>query len=280
MYDFFFGSSQDIENDPQTWLLSIKRMLPRWPNGIPDSEFLALFHLLNQYDYESTCTPNKRPVLIETGSGASTIVLLYFACKWNTCLYTWDIASTKLAFLRGVLNDTLFRQFRDLNMFNYWKYIAYDSTNQYAGIPILKETNDTVCAAFYDSEHTWQVLGSEIAATMPFLCNGSILAIDDANYAYKQSNTAYINMLRTKLDLPAVTVSNNECRPFWEEVESLLSQKFPRVKNLGGGTYRQNYKDDIFWSYYSSDRNNMNKLGMEKLENLAYRFEAWKVFLN
>lgn len=202
MYDFFYGNPQDIENDPRTWLLTIKRMLPRWPNGIPDSEFLALFDLLNEFDYEVVTTENSRPVLVETGSGASTIVLLYFACKWGTRLYTWDIASTKLSFLRGVLNDTLFRYFLDKNIFNHWKYVAYDSTNQNAGIHLLKETNDIVCAAFYDSDHTWRNLEAEITATIPFFCDGAIVAIDDANYTYKNSNTAYVNMIRTKLGLP------------------------------------------------------------------------------
>lgn len=278
MYDFFFGTSHDIENDPKTWLLTIKRMLPRWPNGIPDSEFLALFDLLEQYDYKSVCADNKRPVLVETGSGASTIVLLYFACKWNTCLYTWDIASTKLSYLRGVLNDTLFRHFLNKNMFNHWKYVAYDSTNLYAGIHILQETNDIVCAAFYDSDHTWNNLGKEVAATIPFFINGAIVAIDDANYTYKNYNVAYMNMIRSKLGLPSVELSDNDCLPFGEEVQKLLQGHFPHVENMHGGSYRKNYKDDIFWTYYNSDRNNMNKLSMEKLENLAHRFEAWRVY--
>jgi len=278
MYDFFFGTPQDIENDPRTWLLTIKRMLPRWPNGIPDSEFLALFDLLNEFDYEAASSNDKRPVLVETGSGASTIVLLYFACKWNTRLYTWDIASTKLSFLRGVMNDTLFRYFLDKNIFNHWKYVAYDSTSQYAGIHLLKEINAVVCAAFYDSDHTWRNLEAEITATIPFFCDGAIVAIDDANYTYKNSNAAYVNMIRTKLGLPPVELMDNECRPFGEEVQALLSRHFNHVKNLDGGSYRKNYKDDVFWTYYSSDRNNMNKLGMEKLESLAHRFEAWRVF--
>ena len=42
MYDFYFGTGDAIDKDPKTWLLAIKRMMPRWPNGIPDSEYLAL----------------------------------------------------------------------------------------------------------------------------------------------------------------------------------------------------------------------------------------------
>ena len=42
MYDFYFGTRKEIEEDPKNWLLTIKRMLPRWPNGIPDTEYIAL----------------------------------------------------------------------------------------------------------------------------------------------------------------------------------------------------------------------------------------------
>ena len=52
---------------------------------------------------------------------------------------------------------------------------------------------------------------------------------------------------------------------------------FSSVKNLEGGSYRENYKDDIFWNYYNLDRINMANLGMEKLEELDHRFDAWKV---
>lgn len=277
MYDFFLGSSQDIDQDPKTWLLTIKRMLPRWPNGIPDSEFLALFDLLNEYDFEAACHAGKRPVLIETGSGVSTVVLLYFACKWNTSLYTWDISSTKLAYLRGVVNDTIFRHFLEKNMFNHWKYIPYSSIDPHVGISILGEIATGVCAAFYDSDHTWDNLGKEINATVPFFCDEAIVAIDDANYTYKHTNTAYVNMIRTKLGLPSVALQNNESMTFWKETEVLLKKHFRKVENLSGGSYRENYKNDLFWTYYSSDRNNMNRLGMEKMENLAHRFEAWRL---
>jgi hypothetical protein len=278
MYDFFFGTREDIESDPQTWLLTIKRMLPRWPNGIPDSEFIALFDLLDDFDFAAAVRDGKRPVLLETGSGASTIVLLYFACRWDTRLYTWDIASTKLAYLRGVLNDTLFRHFREKNMFNHWQYIAYTSTDPHVGIPVLGEIDANVCAAFYDSEHTWRNLEQELSATVPYLCDGALLAIDDANYTHKDTNTAYVNMIRTKLGLAPVNLPDNTCRPFREETENLLKNHFRQVENLAGGSYRQAYRQDIFWTYYSSDRNNMNRLGMEKLDSVAHRFEAWRLY--
>jgi hypothetical protein len=110
MYDFYFGTSESINEDPKKWLLTIKRMLPRWINGVPDSEFIALYEQLERLEEEKLFSKNKGAVLVETGCGATSL-LLYFALKWDTELYTWDISSNKLAYLRGVLNDTLMKHF-------------------------------------------------------------------------------------------------------------------------------------------------------------------------
>ena len=48
MYDFYFGTRDHIRKDPRKFLLAIKRMLPRWCNSIPDSEYLALYDCLSQ----------------------------------------------------------------------------------------------------------------------------------------------------------------------------------------------------------------------------------------
>ena len=278
MYDFYFGTKDQIEKDPRTWLLTIKRMLPRWPNGIPDSEYLALFDILQESEKDHFLNLARNSILVETGSGASTIVLLYFALKWDTELYTWDISGNKLAYIRGVLNDTLFRIFRGKNLFNHWKYIAYETKSKYVGIPILKELGKKVCACFLDSEHTWENLKSELAQLSPILINGAIVAIDDGNYRYKHTNTAYVNMMRSKLGIkPIDDIESNLCRPFWIEVENFLNKKFKNIENLNGGSYRKNYKKDLFWAYYKADRKSMADLGMEKTEDLDHRFDAWRV---
>jgi len=277
MYDFYFGTPEEIENDPEKWLLTIKRMLPRWPNGIPDSEYLALYELLLSLEKEGAISNKAETVIVETGSGASTVVLLYFALKWDIELYTWDISSTKLSYLRGLLTDTLMKHFSEKNIFNHWKYVAYDSKSEYVGIPLLSELGKKVCLGFFDSDHTWNNLRGEISAVCPLMMDGGIVAIDDGNYRYKNVNSAYINMLRTRVGVGPVEIEGNESAPFWEEVEATLKPCFKNVKNLEGGSYRKNYKEDIFWSYYQADRSNMADLGMEKLGDLSHRFDAWKV---
>ena len=68
MYDFYFGSQKDINNDEEKYLLSIKRMMPKWMNSIPDTEFIAINEVSKKVEKEN-------PVFVETGLGASSIIL-------------------------------------------------------------------------------------------------------------------------------------------------------------------------------------------------------------
>ena len=58
MYDFHFGTKEKIEKNPLEWLIFIKRMLPRWCNSIPDSEFIALHETL------SLLNEKEQPVMV------------------------------------------------------------------------------------------------------------------------------------------------------------------------------------------------------------------------
>ncbi|MFC1509555.1 class I SAM-dependent methyltransferase [Candidatus Omnitrophota bacterium] len=272
MYDFYFGTEKEINNDPKKYLLAIKRMLPRWCNSIPDSEYLALYDTISSLDLPTN------PVFVETGSGASSIVLNYFALKTGGQLYTWDICGPKLFYLRSVLNDTLARHFIDKNLCNHWKHIAFSSISEFAGTGILRELNKRVSVAFFDSEHTLDVLMKEINNVCEVLNDVAVIAIDDGNYAYKSYNTAYINMIRKKLNLSAIKdSSDNLCRPFWQEVEDYLQGKFKKVTHLDD-TYKKTYQSDIFWSYYKLDRDAISGFSMEKTDMLDHRFDTWKIY--
>lgn len=277
MYDFIFGTPEAIDTDPWRWLLTIKRMLPRWINGIPDSEFRGMYDLLMDVEKDGKAPSGGEAVLMETGSGASTILLLYFALRWDTQLYSWDISSNKLSYLRGLLTDTLFRHYRDRNIYNHWVYTAYNSTSEHVGIPVLGEMDKQVIACFFDSDHTWKTLGAEVSATCPLLADGALVAIDDGNYRYQVHNTAYINMLRAKLGLSPVTISNNEDKTFWEMTEAVLKENLGRVVNQEGGTYRTSYTEDVFFEYYL-ERKATAEMEMEKVKELDHRFDAWRVY--
>jgi hypothetical protein len=271
MYDFYFGPKEEIAKNEKGFLLFIKRMLPRWSNSIPDSEYLAINDSL-----ELLVLNGKRPVLVETGVGASTIVLLNYAMKHDGQLFSWDISGLKGAFLRLVITDTLVAHHKK-NIFDHWKFIAYSSLSEYLGIKILYEMVDGVHFSFHDSEHTLDTLIGELEPLNGLLYENSIIAMDDANYAYRHINPAYINMLRKKLNLPPITAPpDNSCEPFYIEVKKYLKSHWHNVEHLQD-TYKEHYRNDLFWSYYSFEREATAKAGMEKLEVLEHRYDCWRV---
>ena len=46
MYDYSFDVYGNLKKKPEEFLISVKRILPRWINGIPDSECIAIFRIL------------------------------------------------------------------------------------------------------------------------------------------------------------------------------------------------------------------------------------------
>ena len=154
MYDFYFGSKEEINNNKEKYIISVKRMLPKWMNSIPDSEFLALNRVARKISKDS-------PVLVETGLGASTLVLLFNAIKNNGVLYSWDTNAEKASQIRTVCTETICKYFEcDIN--KHWKVINYFSTSPYAGISILSELDLSIDLFFHDSEHVLEVILGEL----------------------------------------------------------------------------------------------------------------------
>ena len=271
MYDFFLGTHSEIEDDEESYLLAVKRMLPRWLNSIPDSEFIALHRLLNEHVALDGC------VLAETGCGASTLAMIFHAMKHNGMVYSWDIANPKGAAIRAIVTDTIGRHFRR-SVWEHWQFIAYDSTSPYLGIPIVREFNHAVNFAFCDSDHTWRTLQAELRLLAEVAAPTAVFTIDDANYTIGQVNMAYINMSRRKLGLPsAPEPADNTCGSFEAETEKLLRATFAGIESLTT-TYTEEYKDDIYFAWYNNDRNQLNRVGMEKADELDARFRAWRVY--
>jgi len=273
MYDFYFGERDAVLEDEVGYLISVKRMMPRWCNSIPDSELVAIH---NDLERSNVADSSSQGVLVETGCGASTLVLAYGAFKYDKRLYTWDTNQNKLAYVRGILTDTLGRLF-GRSVQDVWTYVPYRSDSQDLGIAVLGEFEHTVDFAFFDSEHTSEVLLSEVRGTLDFANDGAIFAIDDANYDFKYKNTAYINVFRKKLGLPPIeNPSNNKTAKFFELVEQCLKETYPSSVKLED-SYKRDFKDDLFWSYYSSDRKIMDSLSMERLSELEHRYDSFRV---
>jgi cephalosporin hydroxylase len=270
MYDFYYGTKEEILNNEEEYLLFLKRLLPRWVNGIPDSEYIALFNVLKNLN--SNETP---PNLVETGSGASSLVMFYYAATRGGHLYSWDTNGSKSSFLRNIVNDTICKSF-ELPLHKFWSNINFMSTNPYMGLGVLKELNVKVDFCMLDSYHTLNNVIGELELLSPSFNSTAYVALDDANYTNKYENFSYINMFRKKLGLSTVQEpEDNKCEQYHIEAEKFLQNDFhiSRVSD----TYKDNYKDDIFFPYYSADKKVMNTVGMEKLDNLEHRFDAFEI---
>jgi len=275
MYDFYFGRFKDIQKDEQGFLLSIKRMLPKWCNSIPDSEFIALAKLLNERG-EEVSKEKRKYVIVETGAGASTIAIAYYALKYNGISYSWETNGEKGSLLRTVCTETLCNAI-DKNINAHWKLVAYHSLSPYLGLPVLSELEDHVNFFFQDSTHVLDVSRNEIEIMQDFLKDGDIIAIDDASYSFKHADIAYINVFRKKLGLKEIKgPADNISEPFYIETKKLLNQYWNGITDLSH-SYKKDCKKDIFWSYFSRETKIREDIGMEKINDVEKRFAAWKV---
>lgn len=273
MYDFSYSNLKEIKKNPEHYLIFIKRLLPRWANGIPDSECIAIFRVLRSLRNK---TKKKKLTLVETGSGASTLALFLYCALYGGKFYTWDTNPNKGSFLRSVLSESMGKTLKiDAN--SIWEFIAFDSVDPHIGISILKEKKIKVDFCFFDSWHTLEHLMREIKEVEKCLSNNFVLAFDDAYYQKKKFNFSYINMLRSKLNLKKIKEpKNNKCLPFYLEIQKYLKSKYKSVYLLKD-SYKKDFKNDIFFKYYEADRLFMNKMELEEKKKLAHRFDAFFV---
>lgn len=267
MFDFHFGTKEEVLRNDEEFILFIKRMLPRWINGIPDSECLSLYRVLKTNNIKET-------TLIETGCGASTIALVLHAILNDCKVISWDTNPSKGSFLKSVINESICRSL-NINIYDHWEFIAFDSTNKYLGIPVLNEMKVKPSLGFFDSLHTLDHLLAEIKAYS--LCSDEVfyVVLDDANYTNKEDNFSYINMLRTKLKLPSIEQpKSNICKPYHEEIEQFLSKNFKKVERVKND-FEELMVDDIYFEYFQSDWKQMIKRGMAQITK--DRFVSFKV---
>ena len=268
MFDYYFGSKLEISKNTEKYLLSIKRMFPKWMKSIPDSEFIALGRVARM-------VKNNKSVFVETGSGSSSLILLFHAIRTNGILFTWDINQSKTSQLRSIFNETIGRYFGvDIN--KHWVVINYFSTADHAGLSILEEKNKKIDLFFHDSEHVLDVILSELNLIKKLMKINSYICMDDANYNFKKVNTAYLNMVRQKINLEPIKLKNNTSEFFYLEVDKFLKDNFSKVNKIKD-YYKNNYKKDIYFKYFNTEFNVKAKIKMENNKNLEHRFDAWKI---
>ncbi len=275
MYDFYFGEPDGIAKDEVKFLISIKRMLPKWCNSIPDSEFIAICKLLEEASARAAAA-ERQLVIVETGVGASTIALAYWALKSDGVAYSWDFNGEKGSLIRTVCTETLCNVIpRNIN--DHWKLVAYNSLSPYLGLPVLGDLTDHVDFFFHDSQHVLETVLGEMSAVQSLLLDGSLVTMDDANYDFLHTDTAYVNIFRKKLRLtPIAPLEGNQSRPFYIEVEEFLRQYWDEVTSVSEH-YRSIYHEDIFWPYFASEIEVRREAGMERVDALEHRFAGWSV---
>jgi len=270
MYDFYFGAREEISADPLTFLLAVKRSLPRWANSLPDSEFLYLGELIQNMP------PDRRPVFVETGVGASTLLLGYFAMANEGRLISWDSNSSKASFIRSVFADTIEKHLEKAAT-AHWTFVNSLSLSRHTGIEIVTELTDRVDLSLHDSDHTWETVGGEVEALIPVLADGAVVCVDDANQAYLHTYEPIINMMRKKVGLTRIApIEGNQCAPLFEKVPELLRQHFGTIEDVSGDI-KARLDRDLYYDWYRTDRQRMSETGMEEFETMTKRFGAWKV---
>ncbi|MEO5334917.1 MAG: hypothetical protein H7839_23130, partial [Magnetococcus sp. YQC-5] len=206
MYEFFLGGRPNNIDEEIKFLVSVKRLLPRWVNSIPDSEFIAIAMIVRDVS-ENAARRGEKVCLVETGVGASSLILVYYAIKHQGMAFTWDFNSKKGSEIRTACAETIGMVFDD-NINNFWRMIGYNSKSPYLGIGILSEWVDKVHFVMHDSEHVWENVRDELDLANQFLNDGSVVALDDAYYSFLHTDMAYINIVRKRFGLnPVVDIS-------------------------------------------------------------------------
>jgi len=269
MYDFHFGSKEDILKNDEDFLIFVKRLLPRWVNGIPDSEYLELYRNLKKIK-------TKKPVLIETGCGASTLVFFFYASLHGGKLYSWDTNGSKGSFLRSVILEAMCGPLGiDIN--DTWEFIAFDSTDSSIGIPVLKELKKKADFGFFDSLHTADHLKEEIDLFQSVANKQFMVALDDAYLTKIYKNFGFTNILRAKLGLKSLEEpKDNIGDPFYEVIEAFLRKNNSKVKKQRL-KYVETVKNDIFFKYFAKDQKIIDDFKMSNLDDVKDRLKIWSV---
>tara|TARA_B100001057_G_scaffold501252_1_gene622540 strand:- start:11870 stop:12685 length:816 start_codon:yes stop_codon:yes gene_type:complete len=270
MYNYIFGGN--LKKNPKSFILFVKRLMPRWVNSIPDSECLAIFEILNKMRLKK-----KKPlVLVETGCGSSTVAMIVHCCIYGGKVFSWDINQSRGSFLRNLFSETIGLHYKkDIN--KIWNFIGFDSVDKNIGIAVLKELKQKADFGFFDSLHTTNHVKKELNEFLKISSSSFIAAFDDAYIDKKHTNTGYINVMRMKLNLKKIEdPKNNKSETIWKEAYKLLKKNYKKVKKINT-TFNKNSKKDIYFDYFSPDRNIGLKAEMENDSKRAETFVAYKV---
>ena len=246
MFDFIYDNKKNILKNPEKFIIFVKRLLPKYTNSLPDSAAISLFREVKKLKGANN-------LIIETGVGASTIILFVASYIYNKKLFTFDINPDKISLIRQVINDAICRPLK-ANIFDYWTYVPSNSLDKYTGIPALKEFKKKPQFAFLDSSHSLEHLKKEVIEFTKVASKEFILGIDDGNHMNSRFFPFdYTNMVRNKMGLKKISnPKQNISPPFFIEVNNLLKKNFKFVKKLET-FFQKNYQNDLWFNYFGPD---------------------------
>ena len=262
MFDYIYGNKRNILQNPEKFIIFVKRLLPKYLNSIPDSGAIAIFREIKKIKKESN-------VILETGVGASTIALFVASYIYKKKLYTFDINPDKMMLIRQVINDAICKPLK-ANIFDYWTYVPSDSLDKYTGIPALKELKKKPQFAFLDSHHSLEHLKKEVMAFTKIASKEFILGMDDGHMKNRFFPFGFTNMIRYKIGLKKISnTKQNISHPFFIEVNNLLKINFKYVKKLES-FYQKNYQNDLWFNYFGVDMNFDYKIDKRGIYDFRY----------
>jgi hypothetical protein len=280
MFDFIYDSKKNILKNPEKFIIFVKRLLPKYANSLPDSAAISIFREIKKLK-----GPNN--LIIETGVGASTIVLFVASYIYKKKLFTFDINPDKILLIRQVINDAICRPLK-VNIFDHWTYVPSNSLDKYTGIPALKEFNRKPQFAFLDSYHSLEHLKKEVIEFTKIASKEFILGIDDGNQINSRFFPfGYTNMVRQKMGLKKISnPKQNNSSFFFVEINNLLKKNFKSVKNLET-FFQKNYQNDLWFNYFGADiaydaKHDKKNIDDFKYTNIfkKYGYKEKKIFKN
>lgn len=257
MQSYIFGNKIDIKKNKLEYLIFLKRLLPREFNSIPESLAITLFEE----------TKKSKKVILETGTGASTVAL-FLGCYFNKKkLITYEINKNRISFIKKFIQINICN-YLNINLSKYWISKNANSINAKKGIDNLKERP----SLFYiDSNHNINHIYKEIEKCAKVADDNFYMIFDDMNFKYEKKNSKFIEMLnfkKKKLKLKKRNLLFDKNKILKNYIYSFLIKKFKNV-SIQKSYFDLNYKSDIYNTLYGSDffYNHISEIRLKKINN-------------
>ena len=244
MFDYKFKKPKN-KTEYINFLLNVKKILPKKINNITDGTAIDIFENIVNYT-------DAKKLMVETGTGSSTIVLFLASVYRKKKFYTFDPSEAKLSIVKNVINEAICENL-NIKISDYWSPISSNSENIYTGLNMLADLNGKFDFAFLDSIHSYEHIIEEINSFIKLTSQSFIIGIDDTHLDYRKHNEAFINLIRIKNNFDPIKIKNNRMNLKLEfSVFNYLKKKLKKVNKIK--SKNQISSKDKYIKYYGSIR--------------------------